>query len=242
MADGYVMIPPHSNRIAMVRKSFVFPLRSVVMGCLLLSLGTSAFAGKPENVTDAEMALLPQYCPDTFGFKYGDAYFNTSPNAPKWVALMGKNFWAMHHYCWALINLGRAQKPSMPASQRQATREYAISDLQYVIENTTPDFIMLPEIFTKKGEILLSLKRPLEARDAFAKARDLKPDYWPAYFQWGEYLMRAGQKKEAREVVEAGLSFAPDTRALRGLLAELGGNPATVKPRLADEKPADRAN
>jgi len=242
MAERFVTIPPHSNRIAMVRKSFVFPLRSVVMGCLLLSLGTSAFAGKPENVTDAEMALLPQYCPDTFGFKYGDAYFNTSPNAPKWVALMGKNFWAMHHYCWALINLGRAQKPSMPASQRQATREYAISDLQYVIENTTPDFIMLPEIFTKKGEILLSLKRPLEARDAFAKARDLKPDYWPAYFQWGEYLMRAGQKKEAREVVEAGLSFAPDTRALRGLLAELGGNPATVKPRLADEKPADRAN
>jgi len=235
------MTSPHSNRIAMTPKPFVSPVNSAGMCCLLLLLCTSAFAGKPENITEAEMALLPQYCPDTFGFKYGDAYFNTSPNAPEWVGLMGKSFWAMHHYCWALINLGRAQKPSMSAMQRQATREYAISDMQYVIENSTPDFIMLPEIFTKKGEVLLTLKRPLEARDAFAKARELKPDYWPPYFQWGGYLMRAGQKNEAREVVEAGLSFAPQSKALRGLLVELGGNPATIKPRPADEKPAESA-
>ena len=115
---------------------------------------------------------------------YGDAYTNPSPNAPKWVGLMGKGFWAIHHYCWALINLRRAQKPSMPANERQSTREYAIDDMNYVIENTPADFILLPEIYTKIGEVLLSLKRAPEARDAFAKARALKPDYWPPYFQW----------------------------------------------------------
>ena len=120
-------------------------------------------AGKPDNVTDAEMALLPRYCPDTFGFKYGDAYTNTSPNAPKWVGMMGKGFWAMHHYCWALINLARAQKPMVPANLRQAMREYAIGDMQYVIENTAPDFIMLPEIYTKIGEVQLLLL-PVEHR------------------------------------------------------------------------------
>ena len=77
--------------------------------------------------------------------------------------------------------------------------------------------------------------------DEAIKARELKPDYWPPYFQWGGYLMRAGQKNEAREVVEAGLSFAPQSKALRGLLVELGGNPATIKPRPADEKPAESA-
>jgi hypothetical protein len=29
---------------------------------------------------------------------------------------MGKSFWAMHHYCWALVNLNRAQRASMPSS------------------------------------------------------------------------------------------------------------------------------
>src|SRR4029453_2924145 len=93
------------------------------------------------------------------------------------------------------------------------------------------DFIMLPEIYTKIGEVLLSLKRASEARDAFAKARSLKPDYWPPYFHWAEYLRQAGQRVQAREVVEEGLSYAPQSKALRNLLTELGGNPANVPSR-----------
>jgi tetratricopeptide (TPR) repeat protein len=223
----------------MTPKSFVIPIPAILIGALLALLSSPALAGKPTNVTDAEMALLPKYCPDTFGFKYGDAYTNTSPNAPKWVAMMGKNFWAMHHYCWALINLGRAQKPSMPPGTRDTTRQYAIDDLQYVIENTTPDFILLPEIYTKIGEVQIDLKRPMDARDSFARARSLKPDYWPPYFQWGQYLLQAGLKKDAREVVEEGLSYAPQSRALRSLLVELGGDPAKVQPRPLPEKPAE---
>ncbi len=203
---------------------------AIVIGGFLLTLATAVSAGKPTNVTDTEMALLPEYCPDTFGFKYGDAYFNTSPNAPKWVGLMGKGFWAMHHYCWALINLGRAQKPSMPANERQFTRESAIADMYYIIENTNADFIMLPELYTKIGEVQLMLNHPPEARDAFAKARALKPDYWPPYFHWGEYLRRVGQKAQAREVVEEGLSYSPAAKPLRSLLVTLGGNPDTVTP------------
>jgi len=226
----------------MTHLSGLIPLRAILIGCLLLGFSLTASAGKPEGVTEAEMALLPRYCPDTQTFKYGDAYTNTSPNAPKWVGMMGKGFWAMHHYCWALINLGRAQKPSTPANVRQAARESAVSDMQYVIENTTPDFILLPEIYSKQGEVLLSLKRPQVASLAFGKARLLKPDYWPPYFHWGEYLLQTGQKKEAREVVEEGLSYAPQTKALRSLLVELGGDPSAVQPRSASEKPTNPAN
>ena len=216
--------------------------RAIAVGGLLLACTASAFAGKPDNVTEAEMALLPRYCPDTFGFKYGDAYTNTSPNAPKWVGMMGKGFWAMHHYCWALINLGRAQKPAVPANLRQATREYAIADMQYIVKNTEPDFIMLPEIYTKIGDVQLSLKHPSEANDAFARARSLKPDYWPAYIGWAEYLRRAGEKARARELVAEGLSYAPQSKTLRSLFTELGGDPATVQPRPASEKPASPNN
>lgn len=217
-------------------------MRAIVIGGVLLACSATAFAGKPVNVTEAELALLPRFCPDTIGFKYGDAYTNTSPNAPKWVGMMGKGFWSMHHYCWALINLGRAQKPSMPPSTRQATREYAIEDMRYVIENSTEDFIMLPEIYTKIGEVLLDLKRPSEAREAFVKARSIKPDYWPPYFHWGEYLLRNGQKADARVVVEEGLSYTPQNKSLRNLLTELGGDPSTIQPRPTPEKPASPNN
>lgn len=209
------------------------------MGALLLAVSFGAFAGKPANVTDSEMALLPQYCPDTQLFKYGDATYNTSPNAPKWVGLMGNGFWSMHHYCWALINLARAQKPSIPANVRQETREYAIEDMNYVIQNTPPDFVILPEIYTKIGEVLLSLKRPQEAGGAFAKARSLRVNYWPPYFQWAEYLRSVGKKAEARQLVEEGLSYSPTAKTLRNLLVTLGGDPASVQPRLPPETSAE---
>ena len=209
-----------------------------MVGSLFLAISANAIAVKPDNITEAEMALLPRYCPDTYGFKYGDSVTNTSPNAPKWVGMMGRGFWSMHHYCWALINLGRAQKPSVPAYVRKATRDYAIDDMKYVVQNTTADFIMLPEIYSKIGEVLLSLQRPQEAREAFAKARSLKPDYWPPYFHWANYLRQIGQKAQARETAEEGLSYAPQSKSLRSLLTELGGDPATVQPRAAPEQPA----
>jgi tetratricopeptide (TPR) repeat protein len=214
---------------------------AIVVGGILLTLAFAATAAKPSNITNAEMALLPEYCADTQGFKYGDASYNTSPNAPKWVGLMGLGFWHMHHYCWALINLGRAQKPSMPASLRQSAREYAIDDMQYVIANTTSDFIMLPEIYTKIGEVLVSLNRPQEAHDAFAKARSLKPDYWPPYFQWATHLRQTGQKVEARQLVEEGLSLSPGAKPLQNLLVELGGDPKAVAQRTRVSTPQDPA-
>ena len=205
----------------------------------MLLPATTANAGKPVNITNDELALLPAYCMDVQTIKYGDAYFNTSPNAAKWVALMGKGFWHMHHYCWALINLARVQKPAVNSYIRQSMREYAIGDMEYVIENTTDDFIMLPEIYTKMGEVLLSLKRAPEAFKVFSKARSLKPDYWPPYFYWGQHLLQTGQKAQARELVEEGLSYAPQAKLLRNLLVELGGDPASVPTRPVPEKPAE---
>jgi len=205
----------------------------------MITVTPAAWADKPLHITDAEMALLPPYCPDTQTFKYGGEASNESPNAPKWVALMGRSFWTMHHYCWALINLGRAQKPMMDANLRRAIRESAIGDMTFVIENSPPDFVMLPEIYTKMGEVLLLLKRPREARDAFDKARALKADYLPPYFHWGEYLRQAGQTAQAREVVTEGLSYSPDAKALQRLLITLGGDPASIPPRPARAPAAD---
>jgi tetratricopeptide (TPR) repeat protein len=206
-----------------------------LLGFALLLGSGAANAGYPQNWTPAELALAPPYCPDAQTFGYGDKYGgHMSPNAPKWVALMGDGFWAVHHYCWAIINLARAQRPSTPQVERQGLRASAIQDMEYVIKNAGPDFILLPEIYTKIGEVHLLLNHEADARDAFAKARGIKPDYWPAYSEWALYLQRTGHKEEARGIVQEGLTHAPSSKTLRRLLAELGGNPASIRPRGAE--------
>ena len=203
-------------------------------------LAWSPFAlAQPELITNAEIAMLPAYCPDTQTFGQGGQHwgaqpYNWSPNAPKWLDLMGKGFWTMHHYCWALIRLRRAERPGTPAVIQKGHRQAALGDLSFVIENSPPDFIMLPEIYTKYGEVELLLKNYADADEAFAKARALKPDYWPAYLQWAEYLRQRGQKAKARELVQQGLSHAPDSKPLQQLLSMLGEN-GTVRP--PHEKP-----
>ena len=186
-------------------------------------------ASYPAGWTDAELALTPPYCQDVQTMRYGDAYSNTSPNAHKWVALMGKGFWALHHYCWALINLARAERVSTAPVIRQGLREGAINDMMYVIHNTPADFVLLPEIFTRKGQVELLLRRTVDAQASFAKARELKPDYWPAYLQWAQYLANAGQKAQARELLAEGLRQAPSSKTLRKFYQDLGGNPADLR-------------
>jgi tetratricopeptide (TPR) repeat protein len=205
----------------------------------LLLASTSSHALKPENITPAEMALIPKYCPDTNTFGYGGTADTQSPNAPKWVALMGKGFYRVHHYCWALIALLRAERPTVSKQEKIGIWEGAMSDLQYVIDYAPPDFVLLPEIYTKMGEVELKLNRPREAETHLTKAVALKRDYWPAYVKWGEYLKNTGHKAEAKRVTEEGLAYSPSSKTLQSLYRALGGDPRTVAPKTAaTEQPA----
>lgn len=196
----------------------------------------SATAGKPDNITNAEMALLPSFCPDTMGFNYGDSSYNTSPRAPYWVSLVGPGFWHAHHYCWGLIKLRRAERTTMSAVEKQGARESALADFQYVIANAGTKFLLAPEILTWIGRTELLLLRSTEAEKAFADARALKPDYWPAYLHWGEYLRTKGRKSEAMAIAKSGLQHAPDAKPLKELFFALGGKPENIPAPLP--KPA----
>jgi tetratricopeptide (TPR) repeat protein len=208
---------------------------------VLVALAASAAlaVAKPDNVTDGELALTPPYCPDTMGFKYGDAYYNTSPRAGHWVGLMGKNFWSLHHYCWAMINLRRAQMAGVPPMTRKGLLENVVSDCIYVVKNTAPDFVLLPEIHTRIGETQLLLNNTGAAYDSFAQARALKPDYWPAYLRWAEVLVKINQKGEAKKLIAEGLRHAPDAKPLIDEYRLLGGDPTSIRPISKETKPAD---
>ena len=176
-----------------------------------------AFARTPTDVTESEFALLPQYCRSVQGYKErfpGLAHQH-------WYDVMGPGFIHMHHYCYALIDLARAEKASTPASERLFMREDSTSEMNYVIQNVPPDFVLLPEIYTKLGHTWLLLKNPTKAKTAFEAAISRKQNYWPAYFYWADYQLNAGRRAEARTTVEEGLKYSPEAKTLQNLLRSI---------------------
>ena len=93
---------------------------------------------------------------------------------------MGKNFWAMHHYCWAMINLRRAQAPGIAAAARTHLLGTVAGDYRYVLANTEATFVMRPEILTKLGDVEMMRGNPAAA------------------YHLAETLLQLGQAERAR--------------------------------------------
>jgi len=205
--------------------------------CLLVLGGLAGIAsGQVKNVTPAEMAAVPRYCPYTPAYGNSGTPGTPSAEAKPWVAIMGPTFWHIHHYCWGKLNLLRAMRSTATEQERAHLLGTVVGDYRYVTQRAPRDFILLPEILAGIGEVELRRGRPQEASRAFAEARELKPDYWPAYSHWAEFLVRSGQKAEAKQLVRTGLEHNPDAKTLREQYRLLGGNPSEIVPRVKDGK------
>jgi tetratricopeptide (TPR) repeat protein len=97
----------------------------------------------------------------------------------------------------------------------------SVGDMDYVLERATPDFVLLPEILTKKGENLLALGKTGPGLEALEKAIRAKPDYWPPYAAISDRFKRSGDVPAARQWLEKGLAAAPNTPALKRRLQAL---------------------
>jgi hypothetical protein len=204
-------------------RAFGGPRWLVFLACVSLCEVTQA--GRPPNISAGEMAALPEYCIDTQGFGYGDAFSRTSPRAAHWVGLMGPSFWHHHHYCWGLISMRRGLQPGASAAQRQSGLASAIPDFEYVIEHSAPDFVMLPEVYFRLGEVRLYLGDYVGAKQAFDSALARKADYWPAFQKWAEVLFNLRRKPEALLHLETGMRLSPGATALHDAYRSMGGNP-----------------
>lgn len=204
-----------------------------------IALASNTSEGKPidlEDISEAEMRLLPRYCADTQGFKYG---YKESPNYQRWEQMMGQTFWHLYHYCWSLLYMNRSNRAGIPNSKRQSQRELALGSYQYVIDNSPEDFVLLPEIYTKKGEVELLLKKISKANQSFSHARKLKPDYWPAYSHWAEYLISIGHKNDAFAIVKSGLRFSPRAKVLLEQYRLLGGKTSDIPTPSETSSPSE---
>jgi tetratricopeptide (TPR) repeat protein len=191
----------------------------------------SAYAGDPR-----EMAMVPRYCVHTQGYRDVVPGGGHGDEIKRWTSVMGPTFNAMHHYCAGLILTNRAILLSRTPADRQFYLNFSIVEFDYVIQRAPQDFIVLPEILTKKGENLIRLGRAHLGIVELQRAIDLKPDYWPPYAQLSDYYKGTGDIQKAREYLEKALSYSPDAQAVKRRLAELDG--VKAKPRTAAESAA----
>src|SRR5215470_2693185 len=199
---------------------------SALAGLLLMDAPTAQIIpGYPDNVETTfdsrEVAWLPHYCIYTKVFRLGVPGGDNKAEIERWRAIMGPAFDWTHHYCWGLMKTNRAL---LLAKDKQTKTFYltaANAEFDFFLNRASPprDFVLLPELFTKKGENLIKLGRGVEGVTELERAIEIKPDYWPPYADLSDYYESTHNVAKAREVLEKGLSFAPDAKALTRRLA-----------------------
>ncbi len=194
---------------------------------------------QPANITAGELALTHPVCYHVQGIPVTGwtQHYRESPQSDYWNSLLGGTgmLWGMHHYCWALIHLHRAQAAGVAPEQRRYMTEVAISDFYYVVNEAQKlrdptSFRMLPELMHRIGEAHGQLGQVVQAMDAFEQSRRAKPDYWPPYVAQAQLMARHGLRKDAVTLLEQGLRVMPGEANIAAAYKRLGGDPASVKP------------
>lgn len=181
--------------------------------------------GYPELVEandPREIGMLPSYCIYTQIFRDRVPGGNDPPVVQQWYARMGQTFHHMHHYCWGLMKTNRAILLSRDETTRRFYLTDAIREFDYVISHATTDFVLLPEILSKKGENLIRLGRGSVGILELERAIELNADYWPPYAHLSDYYKSSGDANAAREWLEKGLARSPEAMGLTRRLSELG--------------------
>jgi tetratricopeptide (TPR) repeat protein len=171
-----------------------------------------------------QLAMLPPYCKYTQLYRQNVPGGNDPQQIERWASVLGQeNFIHMHHYCLGLESANRALFFSSTKQDRDRELTTAVREFDYVVDRVAPDFALLPEILTRRGENLLRLGNAPQGVVDLNRAISLKPDHWPPYAALSDYFKALGDFASAREWVEKGLSAAPGTKALQRRVMELNG-------------------
>ncbi|MBN2886978.1 MAG: hypothetical protein JXM75_09775 [Chromatiaceae bacterium] len=203
---------------------FIHHQAARLLGALaLLALSAPLLAGNPHASLN-ELAPLPSWCLHTPApvIRPNPATRAASPEMTDWLERVETSGCArsIHHYCWALIWTSRGQR-ARDASQRQAHWREAVSDLDYVLDRSTPGCLLHAELLLQKAELLARLREPIAADLTYRLAIDADPDLDKAYAGLSRLLALEGREAEALAILEQGIAANPESVFLRKRLQRL---------------------
>ena len=194
--------------------------KGLVMGvALVLGLACSRVeaASTLFDLTPHELAMLPAWCREV---QHMNMIYGTPGGQAAWIEKVGREFMHMHHYCEAQIGLMRADRARVSDAERKRLLQYAYNNYTYVIRNTTPSFIFLPEVYVQRANTQIRQNKYQDAFEDLQKAKTLRADYVPIYLALAHLFQESGEKKRARAALEEGLKVMPTSNVLRQALSE----------------------
>jgi tetratricopeptide (TPR) repeat protein len=208
-----------------------------------LALAAPMYVQAQGGYTALDRAQMPAYCKYTPGERQrvNEPGSHDPVQIRKWETLLHPAFYGLHHYCWGMMSSNKALV-ARTRQERVYEHDRAIKEFDYVIRYAPRDFVLMPEILTKKGENLLRLGYLGVGSTSYIAggikelqlAIEIKPDYWPPYAALSDHFKKTGELAKAREWLEKALAITPNVKSLTTRLAELDRTKGT-KPKAAPE-------
>jgi len=187
----------------------VIPLLILFLHPLVSNAG-----GSSTPKTDADFARLPVYCLARHK-KKGDPV-----QRKMWKKKLGSGFLHLHHYCYALHYMNKSHNVSNKKANRDALGA-ALKEIGYVERRTSEQFYLRPEMAYKKGTIYERLGNHSAAMKEYLRGIALNPRVPALYSALSDLYKKAGDNKEAMNVLKQGLRYKPNSKSLNKRLIRL---------------------
>ncbi len=193
----------------------------LVAKTVLESILAISMLGHPQGDFDPtpkpdELAFLPRYCQAKL-----EALDEVETN--KWKHAIGEDWARLHHYCFALNYVNRANRARDELTRKRQVG-WALGEFGYIRKHGSSAFPLWPELHVKSGDLLRMVGRDSEAAQEYIEAIKKRPGYTPAYSALADYYLDLGNKDEALRTIEDGLEHAPNSKMLKKKFLELSGN------------------
>jgi len=182
---------------------------SKVLIFVLLIMAVSA-KGEDMHPKAGEIRMLPSYC------QQKHPNFKTLEGDKKWKKTFGELWSHMHHYCMGINFKNRAAK-----GEKKSNLVNAVNNLHYTLHRTPKDHFYRPQILLEMAKVKKMQKKYDEAVVLDKEAISLKDDFIPAYLDLSRLYRKLGDNKKAKEVIELGLKYKPDSKILKKKLKKL---------------------
>jgi tetratricopeptide (TPR) repeat protein len=104
---------------------------------------------------------------------------------------------------------------------RSALLRHAANQFTYMLNLSSPKFILMPEIHLKMGVTQELMGKRVEALKHFLQAIKLKRDYVPAYLKVINFYKELHDVESAARIARTGLKYSPNSKTLQNELREL---------------------
>lgn len=166
----------------------------------------------PQSNVPTTNAMLPPYCKDSVDQK--------AVGYQEWVNKLGPDFVHVRHYCAGLYTMAVGVK-LFDKSKREEAFNNAIQEMDYVLRYASADFALLPKISYDIGQLYEKLDKTDDAIKAYQYSIKLNPKLPIPYAALSDLFKKQKDTKAAVSILEQGLKYKPDSKALLKRMASL---------------------